>query len=75
MNDNNAPEQRMIDVDVEAIDTRGRTLHGYAAVYNVESEDADGTRRPTRPPGPKSAGPSAGPPAETHYRARGLGVG
>jgi HK97 family phage portal protein len=30
-----APEQRTVDVDVEAIDTRARTLHGYAAVYTV----------------------------------------
>jgi HK97 family phage prohead protease len=37
-----APEQRTIDVDVESIDTRGRTLHGYAAVYGVESEDLGG---------------------------------
>ena len=28
-----APEQRTIDVNVESLDTRGRTVHGYAAVY------------------------------------------
>jgi hypothetical protein len=33
------PEQRTINVDVEDIDTRGRTLHGYAAVYNAVSGD------------------------------------
>jgi len=37
-----APEQRTIDVDVENIDTRGRTLHGYAAVYNAVSGDLGG---------------------------------
>jgi hypothetical protein len=36
------PEQRTIDVDVEDIDTRGRTLHGYAAVYNAVSGDLGG---------------------------------
>ena len=39
-----APEQRTIDVDVEALDTRGRTLTGYAAVYGVESHDLGGFR-------------------------------
>ena len=39
-----APEQRTIDVDVQQLDTRGRTLHGYAAVYNVESVDLRGVR-------------------------------
>lgn len=37
-----APEQRTIDVDVSELDTRGRTVHGYAAVYGVESEDLGG---------------------------------
>src|SRR5688572_32289789 len=39
-----APEVRMVDVDVEALDTRGRTVVGYAAVYNVLSEDLGGYR-------------------------------
>ncbi len=38
----NAPEQRTVDVDVQALDTRGRTLHGYAAVYGAESRDLGG---------------------------------
>jgi uncharacterized protein len=49
MNDYNAPEQRTIDVDVEQLDTRGRTLHGYAAVYNVESGDLGGFREKIAP--------------------------
>jgi len=37
-----APETRTIDVDVQNIDTRGRTLVGYAAVYGAESRDLGG---------------------------------
>jgi uncharacterized protein len=44
-----APEQRTIDVDVESLDTRGRTLHGYAAVYGVESEDLGGFKERIAP--------------------------
>jgi HK97 family phage prohead protease len=44
MSEHTAPEARTIDVDVQDIDTRGRTLHGYAAVYNVESDDLGGFR-------------------------------
>jgi uncharacterized protein len=34
----NAPEQRTIDVDVEDIDTRGRAVVGYAAVYGARAQ-------------------------------------
>ena len=44
-----APEQRTVDVDVESLDTRGRTLHGYAAVYGVESGDLGGFRERIAP--------------------------
>ncbi len=36
-----APEQRTIDVDVEDIDSRGRTLVGYAAVYGAVADLGD----------------------------------
>lgn len=36
-----SPEQRTIDVDVQTLDTRGRTVHGYAAVYGTLSEPLD----------------------------------
>jgi HK97 family phage major capsid protein len=39
-----APETRTIDVDVSTLDTRGKTVHGYAAVYDVLSEDLGGYR-------------------------------
>jgi uncharacterized protein len=44
-----APEQRTIDVDVESLDTRGRTVHGYAALYNTVSEDLGGFREQLAP--------------------------
>jgi uncharacterized protein len=44
-----APEQRTIDVDVESLDTRGRTVHGYAALYGVLSEDLGGYREKLAP--------------------------
>jgi uncharacterized protein len=33
-----APEERMVDVDVADVDTRGRTVVGYAAVYGTEAK-------------------------------------
>jgi uncharacterized protein len=45
----NAPEQRTIDVDVESIDTRGRTAHGYAAMYGVLSDDLGGYKERIAP--------------------------
>ncbi|MGH2974637.1 MAG: HK97 family phage prohead protease [Solirubrobacterales bacterium] len=44
MTERSAPEQRTIDVDVTDVDTRGRTLHGYAAVYGAISGDLGGFR-------------------------------
>jgi uncharacterized protein len=35
------PEQRTIDVDVESLDTRGRTAVGYACVYDALSDPLD----------------------------------
>lgn len=44
-----APEQRTIDVDVQALDTRGRTVVGYASVYDVLSHDLGGYREKIAP--------------------------
>lgn len=35
------PEQRTIDVDVQDVTTRGKTVHGYAAVYGAEARIGD----------------------------------
>jgi len=39
-----APEQRTVDVDVEGLNVKGRTVSGYAAVYGTESRDLGGYR-------------------------------
>jgi HK97 family phage major capsid protein len=44
-----APENRTIDVDVRDLDTRGRTVQGYAAVYGALSEDLGGFREKIAP--------------------------
>jgi len=45
----NAPETRTVDVDVQSLDTRGRTVVGWAAVYDVTSEDLGGFREVIKP--------------------------
>jgi uncharacterized protein len=49
MSDIKAPEQRTIDVDVQSLDTRGRTVVGYAAVYGPLSDDLGGYREKIAP--------------------------
>lgn len=39
-----APEQRTVDVDVNNLEVRGKTVTGYAAVFGVESNDLGGFR-------------------------------
>jgi HK97 family phage prohead protease len=43
------PEQRTVAVDVDSLDTRGRTVVGFAAVYDVLSEDLGGYRERISP--------------------------
>ena len=42
-------EQRTVDVDVQDISASGKTLTGYAAVYDVDSEDLGGYRERIAP--------------------------
>jgi HK97 family phage major capsid protein/HK97 family phage prohead protease len=49
MSEITAPEQRTVDVDVGALDTRGRTVHGYAALYDQVSDDLGGYKEKIAP--------------------------
>lgn len=44
-----APEQRTVTADLEDVRTEGRTLHGFAALYGVESRDLGGYRESIAP--------------------------
>jgi len=44
-----APEQRTVDVDVNNLEVRGKTVTGYAAVFGVQSNDLGGFREQIAP--------------------------
>jgi HK97 family phage prohead protease len=49
MTEQNAPEQRTVDVDVQSMRTDGNTIRGHAAVFDVLSADLGGFRERIAP--------------------------